>query len=204
RNTGAWLGDVAASDALAAWEVLRFNRHHGKDPTFEKNWTTLRDLLYMPSYARVLVPRTPGVDVKRNKIGWWRIVLPRTAWIGERKKGRAHAAGFDDLPSDLIPDQPWAYRVASIMRTNAEFLGTTFASCDLGRVSYLPTARPRHLEPGRVFREVDVTTEFVCEARRHLVTVSLKRVDGQMTLTGPRGLVSGRVQWWNDKLRSGS
>lgn len=168
RHVGAWLGDIPASTALRSWEVVRFNARRGVDPHFERDWALLRHLFFMPSYAHILVPRTPALDVERNKIGWWRIVLPRPAWIIERKKGRGHRPGFEDLPVDLLHDQPWGFRLA--VAASGRFPG-----CDLDTIDYLPLTRGRFLEPNRAFRRVQVTTTFNCDGERHPIVAALER-----------------------------
>ena len=202
RHVGAWLGDIRASAALRSWEVTRFNARQGNDSQFESDWARLRHLLYMPSYAHILVPRIPALDVERNKIGWWRIVLPRPAWIVERKKGRGHRAGFEDLPVDLLPDQPWGFRLATVASGH-------FPNCVLDNIDYQPLTHGRFLEPKIAFRRVKVTTVFKCNNGRHPIVASLERSkeDNGMLLTSLRidGVKQDREQidlWANSLQQS--
>ena len=95
RHLAAWLGDISAHELFVRWEIARANRwlaepHRATPDSFFEQWRELRRVFYVPSYARVLGLLTPVHDRQRDLIGYWRVVLPRSAWLLPRVKNRTH------------------------------------------------------------------------------------------------------------------
>jgi hypothetical protein len=65
-------------------------------------WRELRRVFYLPAYARVLTLLTPFFDPDHDRVGFWRVVLPRPFWMFLREEQRS-------VPLDLVPDLPFAY-----------------------------------------------------------------------------------------------
>ncbi len=111
NHVAAWLGDISAYDLLVAWELERINRNLTSgvllEAGFEERWEAVRRVFYLPSYARVLTLLDPVRDAGLDRIGQWRVVLPRTAWMLPRVKGLKNHPEWSDLPLDLIPDRPF-------------------------------------------------------------------------------------------------
>ena len=65
-------------------------------------------VLRLPSYTRTLTLLAPVRDTREDRVGFWRIVLPRVGWFRSRTRGYHHG-DLADLPLDLVPDRPLAY-----------------------------------------------------------------------------------------------
>ena len=162
----AWLGDIAAHDLFVRWERLRIGRllDGEVDGGFVEEWSELRRIFFVPSYARILTLLDPVYDPGGERVGFWRVVLPRPAWFLERVRGWKHHPEFTDLPLDLIPDRPLGFTVLkSILERDGELArhlrSQDFAVAD---VSYELLGKARKQDPRRAFREARV--EVVLEA----------------------------------------
>jgi hypothetical protein len=114
RRLFAWLGDVSAHDLLLRWEALWVDRllASGGEPTRGQAleaWQALHRLFFVPSYARTLTLFSLVRDDDNGRIGFWRVVLPRPAWMSNRIKGWKNREAYSDLPMDLLPDRPFAF-----------------------------------------------------------------------------------------------
>ena len=86
-------------------------------------WRALRPILFAPSHARVLAPLIPVYDVAQDRIGFWRLTLPRLSWrlaLGAPYTRRS-------LPDDPLPDQPFALGIVQQVRQNAPALARHLA-----------------------------------------------------------------------------
>jgi hypothetical protein len=106
RYLGAWLADVSVHDLFVGWEVELVNRALASagPSDFEailESWEALRDVLFAPSYNRVLALLIPGYDPDRDRIGYWRVVLPRPSWIWARLHGLPGKGNLAEVPLDL-------------------------------------------------------------------------------------------------------
>ena len=144
----AWLGDMSVHELFVRWERDHADRLLASDPdeepaTFEAAWHRMHGLLYAPSYARVLLLLRPVHDPERDRIGFWRLVLPRTTWMGERLKDWKRDEELADLPMDLVPDAPFGYRVvrSRLSGSRSPSRATASGSCSTGPAS--PSIRSR-------------------------------------------------------------
>jgi len=113
RYLAAWLGDISAHDLFVEWERRRIDRELADGDAdslsaFRREWTALRNMFFVPSYARVLTVLIPVHDLERDRIGYWRVVLPRPGWLGNRVMGWKNRIEYSDIPLDLVPDRPLA------------------------------------------------------------------------------------------------
>jgi Mg-chelatase subunit ChlD len=111
----AWLGDISAAELFGRWEGDRIEDLVGTDATgsldpFQERWTELRKIFFVPSYARVLTLLSPVHDPDQDRVGYWRVVLPRPSWFNQRVKGWKTRLDYSDLPMDLVPDEPLGLR----------------------------------------------------------------------------------------------
>jgi len=197
NHLAAWLGDLPARELFERWELRRINRAlTAASPThtarfqdrrlgygsFEQEWMALRRLFFVPSYARVLTLLTPVHDLESDRIGFWRVVLPRPGWLLPRLGGYTHHPDYSDLPLDLIPDLPFGFLVLD--RAVAEH----------------PAIRDRLV--GREYRAVKLTLDLLSRPYKHdprrafldvRVLVVLRETAGRSS--GPLGEVrlSGHV-----------
>ena len=131
RYLGAWLGDVSAHDLFVRWETELINRTLGwaESSNFEaviERWAALRRVLFVPSYTRVLALLALGYDPARDRIGYWRVVLPRPSWLWYRIRGLPGDIDEVRVPLDLIPDQPFALWVVGQLRQSQPGLVATW------------------------------------------------------------------------------
>jgi hypothetical protein len=183
RWLGAWLGDVSAHDLFVAWEgravraALAEGRpsgpsgEAGRSPSrprhgtagevpFEDRWRALRRVFFAPSYGRVLVPFRPVRDDDGDRIGFWRVVLPRPSWMLPRVDGRFDDPDWNGLPLDLVPDLPLAYMALGDaldreprLRSRAAELGLAEGEVD---VHYESRVKPRRQRPATAFDEARI------------------------------------------------
>jgi Mg-chelatase subunit ChlD len=186
-HLAAWLGDVSAHDLLVRWEVRQIEDRID-DPSFDRErpadeWQRLRSVLGLPSRARVLTLLSPVFDEATDRIGFFRVVLPRPSWMGPRVAGWGEKSGFGPPPLDLIPAQPLAlwsfeaalsdhpgldrrlrdggYRVASI---SYELLGK--ARSHLPHNAFGNTSVVINLEPEAPGAAVRVTAEVLLDSEK--------------------------------------
>jgi len=111
----AWLGDISAHDLFLAWERRRIDRAIAGEDTeqldrrFVEAWTELRRVFFAPSYARVVTMLVPVHDPGCDCVGFWRIVLPRPAWLPARVSGLTAGREISGDQLDLVPDLPAAW-----------------------------------------------------------------------------------------------
>jgi len=179
----AWLGDISAAELFEGWERRRVDDLIASDgvapiDTFLERWTALRGMFFVPSYARVLTLLAPVHDPERDLIGYWRVVLPRPSWLGQRVKGWKNRVDYSDLPLDLIPDEPLALRTLSGM-----FEGDSRLHPHLARRGYRVESIEYELlgkawtrGPERAFRDARVRLALAAqegdEAARAVLTVA--------------------------------
>jgi len=166
RHLVAWLGDIPAHDLFVAWEVEQINamlRSAPGEPDVTRaiqRWQELRRVLYVPSYTRVLTLLALTRDPGRDRIGFWRIVLPRPGWLSARLRGYRDHEEFSDLPLDLVPDLPLAlWTIAHVERTDPD-LAARLRRSRLVSIDYRLTAEPRFHDPELGFRETRVSLVF--------------------------------------------
>jgi len=163
RWLAAWLGDVSAHDLFVAWEVGLVNRWLDEQATdidsLEERWKALRDLMFVPSYARVLALLSPGHDPEGDRIGYWRVVLPKSGWIQTRMKAYRRDLDLADLPLDLVPEVPMAvWLFTEIERSRPEWVaGWREKGYRVASIAYELTSKPAKHDPVRAFRETRLT-----------------------------------------------
>ena len=115
RFLAAWLGDVSAQELFVRWEALGLQSFLAdgeawieSESLFER-WRALRRLFFASSYTRTLTLLSPIRDGENDRIGLYRVVLPRAAWYLPRVKGYKRHAGWADMPNDLVPNLPLAH-----------------------------------------------------------------------------------------------
>jgi hypothetical protein len=172
RHLAAWLGDVPAAELFARWETGRIDDLLERGTTlrfgstFYDEWRELRRIFFVPSYARVLALLSPGYDPTQDRIGFWRVVLPRVAWFQERVKGPLGNPRYDSLPMDLIPDLPLGYWLVENELAGRPGLARRLVERGY-RVASLalePLAPPRKQDPRKAFRRSRVTLILEAEA----------------------------------------
>jgi hypothetical protein len=171
RYLGAWLGDVSAHDLFVGWEIELVNRAlTSSEPTdFEatfERWDALRHVLFVPSYARVLALSAPGYDPARDRVGYWRVVLPRPTWLRLRVKDYERRPDVADLPLDLVPDQPFALWVVGQLERSRPALVETWRKQGyrVRSIDYELTAKAREQNLAQAFQEHRITVIFEDEA----------------------------------------
>ncbi len=164
RHLATWLGDIPAHDLFVRWEAGWIERALAGTVTpadqdgFVEAWEALRQVFYLPCYARTLTLLSPLHDPDTGRIGFWRVVLPRAGWFLPRRKGYKHHPEFNDVPMDLIPDRPLGIWLSRHLFENAPDLARHFARRDyqVVSVSYALRGKSGHHDPHRAFRSVRV------------------------------------------------
>jgi Mg-chelatase subunit ChlD len=177
RLLSAWLGDVPASELFARWEERSIERLLRSDPDalasdrFLERWYALRKVLWVPSYARILTLLSPVRDDASGRIGYYRIVLPRPAWLLPRLQDWHPPSDWADLPTDLVPDAPLGYVLVRRLLEERPQIATILAGDLASRVEYEPLGKPVTLDPDHAFshcrvRVVAGTLRFTAEVDR--------------------------------------
>lgn len=184
RHLAAWLGDVPVHDVFVRWEqrhVLQLLAGDASDAGFVPAWSALRRIFWLPSYSRMLTLLAPGLDAEGGRIGLWRLRLPRPSWIRERVKPQAYLPEFADVPLDLVPPLPFAYRVAQVLLDGDDGAPTALRAQRFveARVRYELLGKQRTHDPLRAFRQTRVTLELVETDRSAAL-----RVEADVELTG--------------------
>jgi len=171
RYLGAWLGDVSAHDLFVGWEVELVNRALAfTEPSdFEaalEPWESLRNVLFVPSYNRVLALLTPGYDPERDRIGYWRVVLPRPSWLGARVHGLPGEGDLAEVPLDLIPNRPFAlWLVGYLKRSRPDLVeGWREKGYRIRSIEYELTGEAGEHNAAQAFREHRITVIFEDDA----------------------------------------
>lgn len=156
----AWLGDISAHELFVRWEMDRLDlwlggaTRSGPD-SFLEAWRELRRVFFVPSYARELALLAPVHDPESDRIGFWRVVLPRPAWLQHRVRGQKHHPDWGDLPLDLVPDVPLGFwLLAQVLGPDGGLLdGLRERGYRAGSLSYELRDKPRKQDPARAFRQ---------------------------------------------------
>jgi hypothetical protein len=166
RHLVAWLGDIPAHDLFVAWEAEQINTWLRAGPQGSEidraveRWRDLRRVLYVPSYTRVLTLLALTHDPERDRIGFWRIVLPRPGWIRTRKADYGERDERSNLPLDLVPDLPLGlWTMAHVDRTDPR-LAARLRRSRLVSIDYRLNADRRFHDPEHGFDETRVTMTF--------------------------------------------
>ena len=171
RYLGAWLADVSVHDLFVGWEVELVNRALASagPSDFEailESWEALRDVLFAPSYNRVLALLIPGYDPDRDRIGYWRVVLPRPSWIWARVHGLPGKGDLAEVPLDLVPDRPFAlWLVGHLKRSRPHLVeGWRGQGYRIRSIEYELTGEAGDQIPEQAFREHRITVIFEDDA----------------------------------------
>jgi hypothetical protein len=164
RFLSAWLGDVSAHDLLRDWERLHVNRLLRSEAadlggaSFPEAWHELRRLLFVPSYTRVLTLLSPVHAPDSDRIGFWRVVLPRPAWITQRLRGDPVDYPWGGLPFDLLPERPLAYLAIERLLERAPEAAALVRDRDLrlASIDSEPLGPAGKQNPRRAFDQVQV------------------------------------------------
>jgi len=201
RQPAAWLGDVSALRLFVDWEVGRINRNllgdGSADPQWIESWRALRRWLFVPSYARTLALSAPVRDPVEDRVGFWRIVLPRPSWMLPRLKAWKRRP----VPFDLLPDLPFGYFA---MRALQQFDPERFdrwrrEGYRVTDVRYRTLVPPRKRDPERAFREIRVEIPLASEVAGAVTLVAEMLFEtGQPTvrclgLDGVRAAIRGTI-----------
>lgn len=172
RRLAAWLGDMPASELFARWEARSIERllRSGPEATasdaFVERWRALRRVFFAPSYARVLTLLSPVRDLAADRIGYYRIVLPRPAWILPRLQNWKNRSDFTNLPMDLVPDLPFGYLVTRRLLEERPRLAEELAARGelAGSVDYELLGKPATRDPERAFARCRVLVKMDASA----------------------------------------
>jgi hypothetical protein len=164
RHLCAWLGDIPAHDLFVRWEVVQIERRLAEGPAAVRldgvlaRWRALRKVLFVPSYARVLAILSPVRDRETDRIGFWRLLLPRPSWLLQRVKDDRAPPELVDLPLDLIPDLPLGlWLVDHLDRSRPEVTARwREENRRVVSLAYELRGKPRTRDPDRGFRETRV------------------------------------------------
>jgi hypothetical protein len=168
RHLAGWLGDVPAVELFEHWEARWIEGLVDGRPTaaerdaFAENWAALYDLLFVPSYARELTLLRPAVDRNLDRIGFYRVVLPRPSWFYRRVRNEQSHPGWSDLPFDLFPDEPLAFGAFERLADDTPELVRHLRRRNyrVTAVDYRSYAKPRKQSPVAALRRVRVSVDF--------------------------------------------
>jgi len=184
RHLAAWLGDLPAADVFRSWELDAVARVFAGDttgtPSFDEAYRAAYRLFFAPSYARILTPLVLGRDPTNGAVGFWRIVLPRAAWIGLRKKGYDEHVEYGRIPLDLLPDRPLGVWLAERLTTAHPDLVRTLRTAGLvpAELDYESLVKPRQRDPGRAYDRARVTLRLADAREGALVLIADLDRDG--------------------------
>jgi Mg-chelatase subunit ChlD len=164
RFLAAWLGDISAHELFVRWEAAGLQAFLAdgaawveSESLFER-WRALRRLFFASSYTRTLTLLSPIRDSESDRIGYYRIVLPRAAWYLPRVKGYKRHVGWADMPNDLVPNLPLAHwaleRILARRPELASYLRDHRFQVD--SLDYELLSRPGQQVPHAVFRNTRV------------------------------------------------
>jgi hypothetical protein len=204
RLLGAWLGDLPAHELFRRWEALRLDAlvagsgDAAASAEFVARWAALRDLTFAPSYVRELTLLAPVRDenASEDRVGFYRLVLPRVNWIEPRLKDYEKHPGFADLPLDLLPEEPLAYEALRGMLDREPELARHLAreGYRVASVRYESRMLPRKRTPERAFRVCTASLVLDSGTRRAELALDLSRgheADGsEMRLVAARASAS--------------
>jgi Mg-chelatase subunit ChlD len=107
-----WLGDISANELFVRWERNRINRFLEGEGTAEEldrfadAWQELRRVFFVPSYTRTLALLFPIFDVEDQRVGFWRVLLPRASLMQPRMADESGDGVLSRELLDLVPDLP--------------------------------------------------------------------------------------------------
>lgn len=180
-HLAAWLGDISAHDLFVRWEADEIDALLRGDPdgsafdSLRDRWRAVRRVFFVPSYARILTLLSPVFDSEQERIGYWRVVLPRSSWMLRRVKGYRKRKDYADLPLDLVPDLPLAFWSVDRARTEHPDLFERLRAGDFRAIAV------RYELRGKAYRH-DAKRGFN-ESR---VEIDFRPADGGGTATGFR------------------
>jgi len=191
RHLSAWLGDLAALDLFERWESERIEASLHREPTdqdrerFVGRWGALRDLLFASSYTRELTLLMPAHDPRDDRIGYYRVILPRPAWYQTRIRNYKNHPGWSDLPFDLVPDRPLAYSAFAWLASEHPDVADHLQRRDyrVTAVDYRSFAKPRKQSPLKALRQVRVAVELASDPGRLRIEFDLERDADQASET---------------------
>ena len=153
---------------------------------FLERWRATRKIFFVPSYARILTLYAPVLDGERQRIGYWRVVLPRTSWMLRRVAGYRKRTDYADLPLDLVPDLPLTLWVLEQTRTREGQIFKTLRSGGYRAVDvrYELLGKPYRHDPRRGFRRtrIEVRLQNGDESAELLLTAEVSLNDGEPRL----------------------
>jgi Mg-chelatase subunit ChlD len=164
KHLTAWLGDLPAHDLFVRWEAEQIVELVGGivDRDFAVGWAELRRVFRLPSYTRTLTLLSPVRDRATDRIGFWRVILPRLGWLKERVKRNHRLPEFTDLPLDLVPDAPLGYWVVRRLLEDDPELAIALRdrNYEAATVHYELLGKPRKFDPVRAFGRARVSIEL--------------------------------------------
>jgi hypothetical protein len=186
RHLAAWLGDVPAHTLFARWEATWIGRllesaaSDSAVSRFPDDWSTLRRVFFVPSYARSLTLLAPLHDPASDRIGYYRVVLPRAGWLLPRVQGPTKDEDRSDIPLDLVPERPLAYLVMQHLLAAHDALARGLAERSLKptAVLYELLGKPRTWDPERAFRHARVSIDFAHGETRLRVSAEVETPEG--------------------------
>lgn len=166
----AWLGDIESFTLFEAWERRAINRwleRSTPDETFKRfviGWRKLRDLLSLPSNARVLAPLVPMYEAECDCVGFYRIVLPRPGLMRERV--RDHSKFLQGPRLDIAPTFPFGYALLQTLNQQIPAVRKRLraAGYRVSSIDYELLGPAEFHDPVRAFRETRVRLEFVAHS----------------------------------------
>jgi hypothetical protein len=160
KYLSAWLGDISAHELFLRWEIERANRRlrdPEAEPAFEgflEQWREVRRIFFVPSYARILTLLSPIYDAELDRVGYWRVVLPRPAWVRLRIQATPRSPEWYHVPLDLVPDVPFGlWLLDRLSAEEPELLG--YLREGRYRIideNYELLGKPRRQNPEQAFR----------------------------------------------------
>jgi hypothetical protein len=139
-------------------------------------------VFWVPSYGRILVPLRPVRDDAGNRIGFWRVVLPRTSWMDARVEGRADDADWSGLPLDLVPDLPLGHWLVGRVLDLEPELARRLSQLGAGRLEvelgYRSLVKPYRQNPEHAFDRSRVEVRIVAGPGSELMLTADVQLDG--------------------------
>ncbi len=190
----AWLGDISAHDLFLRWEGIWIDRllagaeAAGTGDVEIEHWSAMHRLLHLPSYTRTLALFAPVRDEAQDRIGFWRVVLPRPSWIPSRIKGWKGREEYSDLPMDFVPNLPFGLLLLRQLRSDSAelFAHLRTAGYRFRRASYELPDKPRRQTPELAFEWSRLTLELGAPAgkpARLVVEIDWPKREGQPVLS---------------------
>lgn len=166
----AWLGDIESFTLFEAWERRAINQWLERSTTnetfngFVDGWRKLRDLLSVPSNARVVAPLVPLYEAECDCVGFYRIVLPRPGLMRERT--REHSPFFQGPRLDVASKLPFGYALLQALNEQIPGIIERLRTAGYGvfSIDYELLGPPEFHDPVRAFRETRVRMEFVAHS----------------------------------------